>query len=410
MLSRPGGSIIQAMQANSSLAAFLVAAALSAHAGVTSDQFTPLVGSALTSNTRPFPGTDGKIHLAYELVLTNASATPATLEKVEVVDAANHSQALASFNGADLTSRLRTSGSAPVDSPTIEASGTRLLLIDFVVDSATKAPARLMHSIQLLGTPMPSRKPQTPVELSYTIAPIDINPKLPRIGPPLAGDGWVAVNGCCGEAGAHRPSGLGCNGGIYFAQRFAIDWMRLDKEGRLAEGDGSEVHQYPDYGADVLAVADGTVVDRLNNLDDQKPGALPDPRTINVQNVDGNHIVIDLGDGVYAFYAHLQKNSVQVSVGDRVKRGQVLAKLGNTGNTSGPHLHFHLMESPSALCSNGIPYTIESFALAGQISLSDFAKATGVEGDWSKGMLPAPSRRQEQYPMDLNIVDFPSAQ
>ncbi len=405
-----GGSIIQAMQANSSLAAFLVAAALYAHAGVTSDQFTPLVGSALTSNTRPFPGTDGKIHLAYELVFTNASATPATLEKVEVIDAANPAQALATFNGADLTSRLRTSGSAPVDSPTIEASGTRLLLIDFALEPTTEMPARVMHSIQMLGTPMPSRKPQTPVALSYIIAPIDVNAKLPHIGPPLAGDGWVAVNGCCGEAGAHRPSGLGCNGGIYFAQRFAIDWMKLDKEGRLAEGDGSEVHQYPDYGAGVLAVANGTVVDRLDNLDDQKPGTLPDPRTINVQNVDGNHIVIDLGHGVYAFYAHLQKNSVQVSVGDRVKRGQVLAKLGNTGNTSGPHLHFHLMESPSVLCSNGIPYTIDSFALAGQIFLSDFAKATGVEGDWSKGMFPAPSPRQEQYPMDLNIVDFPSAQ
>ena len=66
-----------------------------------------------------------------------------------------------------------------------------------------------------------------------------------------------------------------------------------------------------------MAVADGTVVDTLNDLDDQKPGTLPDPSTINMQNVDGNHIVIDLGDGVYAFYAHLRKNSVLVSVGDR---------------------------------------------------------------------------------------------
>ena len=295
-------------------------------------------------------------------------------------------------------------------SPTIETSETRIFLIDFALDPATKMPSRLMHSIQLLGTSMPSRKPQTPVALSYTIAPIDINAKLPHISPPLAGGGWVAVNGCCDEAGAHRPSGLGCNGRIYFAQRFAIDWMRLDKEGRLAEGDGSEVHEYADYGADVLAVADGTVVDTLGTLDDQKPGTLPDPSTINIQNVDGNHIVIDIGDGVYAFYAHLQKDSVLVSVGGRVKRGQVLAKLGNTGNTSGPHLHFHLMEEPSVLCSNGIPYTIDSFALDGQISLSDFAKATGVEGDWSKGMFTAPSSRVAQYPMDLNIVTFPSAQ
>ncbi len=395
------------MRNKASLAAFLLAAATFAQAVTAADQFTPLLASTLSTNVRPFPGTDGKTHLVYELVLTNASATPATVEKIEVVDGGKTSTILADFSGTDLLSRLRTAGAAPVENSTIEASGTRLFLIDFTLGPSAKVPARLLHSIQLLGTSMPSRKPQTPVVLSYTVAPIEINPNLPHIGPPLGGGGWVAVNGCCDEAGAHRPSGLGCNGGIYFAQRLAIDWMRLDNQGRLAEGDGTNVHQYADYGADVLAVADGAVVDTLNTLDDQKPGSLPDPATINMQNVDGNHIVMDLGDGVYAFYAHLQKDSVRVAVGQRVKRGQMLAKLGNTGNTSGPHLHFHLMEGPSVLCSNGIPYTIDSFALTGQISLSDFAKATGVEGDWGTGIFPAPSPRQAQYPMDLNIVNFP---
>jgi len=398
------------MRNKASFAVVLLATGVCAQAARTQDQFTPLVASTLTANVRPFFGTDEKTHLVYELVLTNASATPATLQKIGVVDSSNLSVTLASFSGADLLSRLRTPGAAPVTTLTIEASETRLLLIDFALDPSAKAPLRLMHGIQLLGASMPSRTPQTPLALSYALAPIDINTQLPTIGPPLAGDRWVAVNGCCDEAGAHRPSGLGCNGGLYFAQRFAIDWMKLDKQGRLAEGDGSDVHQYPDYGADILAVADGAIVDTLNSLNDQKPGTLPDRSTINMQNVDGNHIVINLGDGVYAFYAHLQKGSVLVSVGDRVKRGQVLAKLGNTGNTSGPHLHFHLMDGPSVLCSNGIPYTIDSFAMAGQISLSDFAKATGVEGDWSKGMFPAPGSRQGQYPMDLNIVDFPSAQ
>jgi murein DD-endopeptidase MepM/ murein hydrolase activator NlpD len=124
--------------------------------------------------------------------------------------------------------------------------------------------------------------------------------------------------------------------------------------------------------------------------------------------VDGNHVVIDLGGGVFAFYAHLQKGSVDVAVGDRVKRGQLLGKLGNTGNTSAPHLHFHLMEGSSVLCSNGIPYVFDSFTLTGQVSLAEFATATSVEGDWSKGLLPTPSARHKQYPLDLNIVDFPS--
>jgi murein DD-endopeptidase MepM/ murein hydrolase activator NlpD len=194
-----------------------------------------------------------------------------------------------------------------------------------------------------------------------------------------------------------------------FAQRFAIDWMLLDNAGRLVHGDGSDVHDYAGYGADVLAVADGTVVETLNTLVDQKPGTLPDPKTITLENVDGNHVVLDIGGGVFAFYAHMQTGSVMVKPGDRVKRGQLLGKLGNTGNTSGPHLHFHLMEGSSVLCSNGIPYAIDSLAIGGQVSEADFAAATGVEGDWGKGMFPAPRPRQKQYPLDLNIVDFPAS-
>jgi hypothetical protein len=204
----------------------------------------------------------------------------------------------------------------------------------------------------------------------------------------------------------HRASSLAVNGSIFFAQRFAIDWMRLDEAGRFLHGDPADVHSYTCYGADVIAVADGTVVDTLNDLDDQKPGTLPDPKTITVLNVDGNHVVLDLGHGVFAFYAHMQKGSVSLAPGARVKRGQVLGKLGNTGNTSAPHLHFHLMEGPSVLGSNGIPYEIDAFELAGQVPVAEFTAAPTIDGDWGKGLFPTPSPRRDQFPMDLNIVSF----
>jgi hypothetical protein len=390
------------------LPALFLVALLSADASSRPDQFTPLVVSALTTNARPFQGTDGRLHIVYELVLTNANATPATLKKVEVLEASDNSKVLGSYEGQDLLSHLRTTGSSAAENPTIEFNGTRLFLINLTLDSTATPPGRLVHHIDVLGASSPARQPTTPVLLSYTVAPIDISRKLPEIGAPLSGKGWVAVNGCCSEAAVHRASSLACNGGIYYAQRFAIDWMRLDDAGRLVHGDPADVHNYASYGADVMAVADGTVADTLNTLDDQKPGTLPDPKTITLENVDGNHVVIDLGGGVFAFYAHLQKGSVDVAVGDRVKRGQLLGKLGNTGNTSAPHLHFHLMEGSSVLCSNGIPYVFDSFTLTGQVSLAEFATATSVEGDWSKGLLPTPSARHKQYPLDLNIVDFPS--
>ena len=113
-----------------------------AQAGATQDQFTPLVASTLTTNVRPFPGTDGKTHLVYELVLTNASATPATLEKIEVVDASNPSQRSGELSRRRPASRLRTPGAAPVTTPTIEAGETRLFLIDFALDPAAEVPSR----------------------------------------------------------------------------------------------------------------------------------------------------------------------------------------------------------------------------------------------------------------------------
>ena len=146
----------------------------------------------------------------------------------------------------------------------------------------------------------------------------------------------------------------------------------------------------------------------MNTLEDQVPGKLPDPATITIANVDGNHVVLDLGGGVFAFYAHMRKGSVTVVPGQTVKRGQVLGKLGNTGNTSAPHLHFHLMEGSSVLGSNGIPYEIDSFALAGRPAPKDVAAAydTMIERSWKGDLFPTPSARHGQFPLDLDIVDF----
>jgi murein DD-endopeptidase MepM/ murein hydrolase activator NlpD len=165
------------------------------------------------------------------------------------------------------------------------------------------------------------------------------------------------------------------------------------------------VKSYACYSAKVIAVADGTVVETLSTLDDQVPGQLPDPKTITLGNVDGNHVVLDLGHNKYAFYAHLQKGSLLVKQGDHVKRGQVLGLLGNTGNSSGPHLHFHLMDGISVLGSSGLPYVIDSFEVAGELSSEQF-KTSDVQGKWSKDLSAHPSGRKSEFPLDLTVVNF----
>jgi hypothetical protein len=201
----------------------------------------------------------------------------------------------------------------------------------------------------------------------------------------------------------HRSTVLPINGALHAAQRFAIDWIRLDSQGRLVNGDPSDVRSYTAYGADIVAVAGGTVVSALNTLDDQVPGHLPDPSTITLENVLGNHVTVRHSDGVYATYAHMQKGSVTVGVGASVLPGQTLGKIGNTGNTSAPHLHFQITEGRSVLGSDGLPFVFDRFRLQGQMDAQRWATATTLEGTWNEGLLPSPSPRSAEIPL---IVDF----
>ena len=377
----------------------------SVEAGASGDVFTPVIAATLSSEAYPVLGTDGAYHIVYELQLTNTKSVPATLQKIEVLAGSSGSQVITSFSDADLVKRLRTLAPQPATDATIEPNAGRLFYIELTFKDAAKLPKQLEHHLYLIGAPNPG--PAKPAPLDYVIAPIKIAANKPVIiGPPLAGPGWVAANGCCNPDITHRGSVQSVNGSLYDSQRFAIDWMRLDDQGRLVHGDESDVHNYSDYGADVLAVANAKVVSVLNSLDDQVPGRLPEPSSITIETVDGNHVVLDLGDGRFAFYAHLQKNSIKVRPGDSVKKGAVLGKLGNTGNTSAPHLHFHIMNRPSPMAADGIPYVIDAFDFSGQIDIAAFEAAPGITGDWGKGRIAKPEPRQRQFPLNLNIINF----
>lgn len=197
-------------------------------------------------------------------------------------------------------------------------------------------------------------------------------------------------------------------------QRFAIDWKQADENGRFYDGDRTKNDSYVDYGAGIYAVADGTITSTLDELDPNAPGVLPaaDPvlaAKITVQTVDGNNIVQDIGGGAYAFYAHLQKGTLLVKPGDKVTKGQMIAKLGNTGNSNASHLHFHLINGPSVLGSDGVPYVFDRFAYDGQIDPQQIIDADDfVSGQFLGGRLPTPQPRTNQLPLAWAIVNFPN--
>jgi hypothetical protein len=372
--------------------------------GQSPDQFTPVVVSPLLPETPRVLGTDGQYHVVYELAFANTRQTPATLTTLEVLDARDPSVPLAVYEGDTLVSRLRTLDGTRPETAALDVNETRLVLLHLAFDPGAGVPDRLVHRVAVLGAA--ALGDLTPVPLSYTVAPVRVSPRVPVVGPPLTGPGWVAGDSCCAADGGHRNTGLPINGQLYYAQRYAIDWVRLDAEGRLVHGDLTDAHSYTAYGADVVAVADGTIVATRNDLEDQLPPNLPDPQTITPQTLLGNHVIQDIGDGFFAFYAHLQPGSVVVAPGDRVRRGQVLAKLGNTGNTDAPHLHFQIMAGPSAIGSNGLPYVIDQFRLAGQIPADALRGVEDSSNQFNQYRFPQPIAIQRQFPLDLVIVDF----
>jgi len=244
------------------------------------------------------------------------------------------------------------------------------------------------------------------VDFSATVArtPVVDRP-LAVLGPPLIGAGYIAADGCC-DSIRHVRALLSLNGHFTLAQRFAIDWEQIDSENRVVKGDTKTLSNYVIYGREVVAVADGTVVSSRNDLPEQVPGALPQGMTID--KADGNFVVLDIGGGNYVLYAHMQPGSVTVKAGAKVKRGDMLGKVGNTGNTQAPHLHLHVMDGPSPLQSNGIPYVFESFKLTAidKAGTADFDKAEATGSPLTLTPVSPPQALSRVLPLDLTVVEF----
>src|SRR5262249_28383846 len=174
-----------------------------------------------------------------------------------------------------------------------------------------------------------------------------------------------------------RRTLLAIDGRARIAQRFAIDWTRIGPDGQVFRGDPARNQNWTPYGADVLAVADGRVVEVQDGIAENDPTAATKAVPITLKTVGGNYVLLDVG-GAYVFYAHLQPGSLTVRPGALVRRGQVIAKLGNSGQSDAPHLHLHVVDAPSPLVAEGLPLVFDGFELEGHVpSLKVLADGTG---------------------------------
>jgi peptidase M23-like protein len=381
----------------------LLLAATPASPGVPTDEYTPLT-IAVAGPLVPFKGTDGRLHLVYELHLTNASRAPVTVLSLDIREAARADRRAGMLAGAEIAPRMTLAGNA-TPTAAIEPAQTAIVWLHLTFDRPADVPRTLEHRLAVAGAAGPGGgEPRT---LTIAGGRAAVSSRAPIvIGPPLRGPGWVAVNGCCDGTG-HRRAGLPLNGRFYVSQRTAIDWVRIDGENRAVVGETGKNESDLAYGQTAIAVRDARVVSVLDGLPDRAPGKLPTDTTM--QNVTGNHVILDLGGSLYAFYAHLKAGSLRVREGDRVRRGQALALTGNSGNTSGAHLHFHVMDTPSALAAEGVPYVIDAFVVRGRVgSLDNLVDVgqTGAAVDVDRS--GKPERRRNELPLDLTVVDFPT--
>jgi murein DD-endopeptidase MepM/ murein hydrolase activator NlpD len=183
--------------------------------------------------------------------------------------------------------------------------------------------------------------------------------------------------------------------------------MRLDEQHRAWVGDPRRLSSYVSYGQPLIAAAAGTVVEARDDFADQPPPDNPTPPPF--VDLPGNHVTLRVGPGIYLLYAHMRPGSVRVRVGERVRRGQVLGELGNSGNSATPHLHLQAQTTRS-FASDGLPFVFTRFRFLGQITSPDLSdEILGLRPNGRLPFTPAsdPGTRRHQMPLDRSVVRFP---
>jgi hypothetical protein len=373
-------------------------------------RFTPLAASVITKPV-PVQGTDGQLHMTYELLLTNASPLSVRIDQV-LVGVEDGDRILLSLEGDQLAGEMSplagTPGSESTEDPsqgggptTIASGTTGVVWIDATSDSGVDPPATLDNRIVAsilrpdgLSVPFDGSVARVPVSRSTPV----------ELSPPVGNGLWYMSDGCCTGDTHHRRGLAPINGQLLVPQRYAVDWYRVDDQHRAWVGDPSQLKSYLAYQQPILAAADGTVESTLDGLPNNPD--LPHPPPIPpIEQTVGNFVILKV-DGGYLLYGHLDPGSVRVTQGQQVSRGDVLGLIGTSGNSSAPHLHFQVMTSPTFFPTDSPPYVFDRFDLVGQVTDRIWDDVIGLQPTGTLPYTPAPDAgpRTSQMPLDRNVI------
>jgi hypothetical protein len=375
----------------------VLALAAIAHAEA-AETMTPLI-LAVQDAPVPFRGSDGRVHLVYELGVTNFSSAEIVVEKVEVL---GDDVDLQTLDTATVASRLQPAGQREAVAALTGSMNARLFL-HVVLAAGARVPSELTHRLSLRA----SAAPPGHQEMEETGGATRVDPQpVAQIGPPLRGEGYISADSCC-DATRHTRATLPVDGTVWVSQRYAVDWEQLHADGRIYTGAREKLESYAIFGQPVLAVAEAVVVSTIDGLPEQTPGHFP--TNIALTEADGNSIILDLGKNRYAMYAHMQPGSLKVHKGDKVHLGQIIGLVGDTGNSIVPHLHFQVMAGRSSFAANGLPYEISHFEVTGKTpgtSAFDDAESNGTPLPVTP--VSPPLSVKQAFPLDQLIISFPA--
>ncbi|HYJ20604.1 MAG TPA: M23 family metallopeptidase [Solirubrobacterales bacterium] len=356
------------------------------------DQLTAVTAGVLAAPEAVLAD-DGRQHLAYELTLSNRAPDEVTVRSIQVLAG---KRVVGGLSGKGLAAMMSPFGAAELGNK-LQAGQGGYVLMDVSFPAGAKLPRRLIHRVAIS-----EQKPSPANATTYLAAPTTVV-RTPAVvvAPPLRGPDWVVANGCCDTFTAHRGTVLPVNGANHVAERFAIDFVQVGINGHIFSGARDMLSSYLYFGEPIYSATKGKVVGVVDGIPETPAGGFPPNPT--AQTAGGNHVVVAMGNGRYAFYAHLQPGSVRVRVGQRVKSGQVLGLLGNSGNSDAPHLHFHVMDSPSPLASNGVPFRFTDFTVEGTMTNVGPFSETGA----AAAIVPKPrGPRARMLPLNDQVIAF----
>jgi len=362
------------------------------------DVFVPVAPTPVKGN--------GKTHLVYELHLTNFLPSDLMLTQVEVFRDKKAETLLSVTKDKALEESINRPGvSGELEDKRIIGGGLRAVIYMWLTFEEKKdVPSQLFHRLSVsFGASGKEKR-----ALALDIEPVTVlSDPLPAFGPPVRGGDWFVASATSHTTG-HRRALMAFDGRARISQRYAFDLMKFGEDGKLSHGDPSKNENFYGHGEDLLAVADGIVSHIQDGVTANIPPEVQKPGTMTRENVGGNLVILDIGKGLYVVYAHVKPGSIRVKVGESVSRGQMLAGLGNTGNSTAPHLHFQLVDRNMLIAAEGLPYVFESFEVLRIFDKSgEEMEAYFMEGNsWKSGHDQKPEKRLEEIPMGNQVVRF----